>query len=178
MDENAEPRRQVWHFALLVAFVWIVFASELLARRPVLYGLFNNVAPAGPAPRGVAPLFEEDWSAIVHRSDWSPPVARLLGHDRRRAARLGWVVREASVLSLPLAGWRPGDQPALVVEDSYGYRLTGLTPEQLRAVTTRGLPPFPWWRCVWGWLPLAAFAGFAAAELRWQARRRELMGVI
>lgn len=171
-----EPRRQVWHFALVILFGFAVIASELLARRPLLYGAFNNVAPAGVAPASMAP---DDWSLIVHRSDWNPPVAALLGHARAdRPARIGWTVREWSLLSLPLIGWRQSDL-AVFREDAYGYRMAGLTDGQRVALArTDAVGRFPWWRYIWGWLPLAALASFVRAELGWQARRRALLGIM
>lgn len=173
-DDEREPPRQVWHFALIVLFGFAVIGSELLARRPLLYGAFNNVAPAGVAPATMRP---DDWSLTIHRSDWAPPIAMLPGHARAdRPARLGWVVREWSLLSLPIAGWRQSNL-AVFTEDGYGYRMAGLTPEQLRKAEG-GVGWFPWWRHLWGWLPFAALAGFVWAELRWQARRRELLGII
>ena len=173
-EEWREPTRQVWHFALLVFAAFAMILSQAVARRPVLYGAFNNVAPAGTAPASVAP---DDWSLTVHRSDWSPMVAGLLGHTRAdRPARLGWTVREWSLLSMPLAGWRQSDL-AVFTEDDYGYRMAGLTPDQ-HAALDHMAGWFPWWRFVWGWLPLAAFGGFVLAELRWQDRRRALSGVM
>ena len=176
IDDLPEPPRQVWHFALIVLFCFAVLISEAVARRPLLYGLFNNVAPAGKAPPELRP---DDWSLTIHRSDWNPLVATLLGHARAdRPARLGWVVREWSVLSLPLAGWRQSDL-AVFTEDGYGYRMAGLTEAQRADLDRRGLIGwFPWWRFVWGWLPIGALAGFVRAELHWQSRRRALLGII
>lgn len=180
--EGREPTRQVWHFGLLVAFVFALIASHLLARRPLMVASFNNVAPAGALPASVradlAAWQLSDWSIVIHRSDWTPPVARLLGHTRAGPPRLGWVVHQWSVLTLPVVGWRQSDL-AVVLEDDYGYRLSALTPEQRAAVDKAGAVGwFPWWRVGWGWLPIALFAGFAWGELRWQARRRALLGVM
>lgn len=175
-DEGREPPRQVWHFALIVVAAFALLASAFLGSRPLLYGMTNNVAPAGTAPAG---LWPDDWSVTIARRDWNAPASALLGHGRPgRPARLGWVVREATLLSLPLGAWRQSDV-AVFTEDAYGYRLAGLTPEQLADLDRRGAVGwFQWWRFVWGWLPLAAFAGFVWAELGWQARRRALLGLM
>lgn len=171
-----EPPRQVWHFALIVLFGFAVIVSQVAGRRPLLYGMFNNIAPAGEAPAAMRP---DDWSVTIRRNDWSPPIAALLGFTRpERPARLGWAVREASLLSLPLFAWRQSDVAAFT-EDGYGYRMAGLTQEQRAALDRRGAVGwFPWWRYVWGWLPLAALVGFIWAELRWQDRRRALLSII
>ena len=179
MSDTAEPPRQVWHFLLLVPVAFALLASALLSGRPVLLASFNNVALAGPAPAAVVPDFGSDWSAIVHRSDWRAPIAQALGHpDLRRPPRLGWPVRQWSFLSLPLGAYRQG--PLLAAkEDGYGYRLYGLTDEQIGAIDRAGATPwYPWWRYGWGWLVIACVAAFAWAELRWQARRREMLGLI
>lgn len=175
-DYQPEPRRQVWHFALLVPAIFAMLASQLLGARPLFYGAFNNVAPAGVAPASMTP---DDWTLTVHRSDWRPPIAASLGHTTPdRPARLGWVVREFSVLSMPIAGWRQSPLAAYR-EDAYGYRVAGLYADQLAAAARDGAAGwFPWWRFVWGWLPLLAVAAFVRAELGWQARRRDVLGII
>ena len=180
--EVGEPTRQVWHFALLIAFVFVLVGSHLLGRRPLMIASFNNVAPAGQLPASVradlAWWQTQDWSIVIHRSDWIPPVGNALGHTRKGPPRLGWVVHEWSVLTLPVAGWRTSEL-AVVAEDDYGYRLSALTPEQRAAVDEAGAAGwFPWWRSTWGWAAIALFAGFVWAELRWQAKRRALLGVM
>lgn len=176
IDDTAEPPRQVWHFALVVMFGFALVVSQFAGQRPLFYGMFNNVAPAGEAPAAMRP---DDWSLTIRRSDWSPALAALIGYTRpERPARLGWVVREGSLLSFPLFAWRQSEL-TVYTEDGYGYRMAGLTTEQRAAVERAGAVGwFPWWRHVWGWLPLAALAGFIWAELRWQDRRRALMGII
>ena len=176
--EGREPPRQVWHFGLLLAVMFVLLVSHLVSARPMMIASFNNVAPAGDLPPAVTDVMD-DWSAVIHRSDWKAPIARALGHaanDRR--VRLGWVVREWSFMTLPLFAWRQSDLAAFR-EDLYGYRLLGLTDGQLGAIERSiGRPWFPWWRFAWGWLVIAALAAFIWAELRWQARRRALLGLI
>lgn len=177
-DEPREPPRQVWHFGLLVLVGLMIMASLALSKRPPILASFNNVAPAGRPPAGTVPPIGEDWSAVIHRSDWTPMAAKLLRRlGEGEGVRLGWVVREWSFLGLPLLAFRQGELAAFET-DSYGYRLAGLTVEQQAAVERAGTPWFPWWRFAWGWLAVAAVAGFGWAELRWQARRREALGLI
>ena len=176
--EMVEPPRQVAHFVLLVFVGFLTVASLMLSTRGPTLASLNNVAPAGAAPAGVVPPIGDDWSAVVHRSDWNPAAATALGRTGLgEGVRLGWVVRQWSFLGLPLFAFRQGELAAFET-DAYGYRLVGLTPEQLAAVDRAGTPWFPWWRFAWGWLAVAAVAGFAWAELRWQARRRAILGLI
>ena len=173
-----EPPRQVWHFALLVLVGLTVVASLALSGRSPLLSSFNNVAPAGAPPAGVVPPIGEDWGTFIHRSDYRPAAAKLLGRmGEGQGVRLGWVVRQWSFLGLPLVGYRQGELAAFE-ENSGGYKLVGLTDEQRAAIDRAGAPWFPWWRVGWGWLAVAAVAGFAGAELRWQARRRAALGLI
>ncbi len=176
--EPREPPRQVWHFFLLAAAVIVITASHLVSARPLMISSFNNVAPAGDLPATVTDV-PDDWSALIQRRVWKPPFAAMLGHhaDARRI-RLGWVVRGWSFMTLPLFARRQSDLAAFR-ETPYGYALFGLSTEQLRQVDAAGATPwFPWWRFTWGWLVLAAVAGFGWAELRWQARRRAMLGLI
>ena len=180
VGDAAEPTRQVWHFGLLIPVLFAVITSHWLAARPLMIAPFNNVAFAGPAPRGLVSAYGEDeWSVVIHRSDWSPPVAAALGHTGPgRPPRLGWVVREWSVLTLPIAGWRQSAL-AVVAEDAYGYKLIPLTDAEQQALAARGAVGWlPWWRFTWGWLVIALFAGFVRGELHWQARRRAIMGIL
>jgi hypothetical protein len=178
-EELPEPPRQVAHFALLILVGFTIAGSVILSGRAVTLASFNNVAPGGPAPRALTPVSSDDWTVIIHRSDWKPPIAKLLGRDGAgQPPRLGWIVREWSFLSLPLVAYRQSDL-AVFREDGYGYRLSGLMPDQIAAMKRSGQPPwFPWWRYTWGWLAVAAVAGFAWAELRWQAKRRQMLGLI
>lgn len=176
--ERPEPPRQVWHFPLLIALAFVILVSHLVSDRPMMIASFNNVAPVGDLPPAVTDVID-DWSITIHRSDWNGPVALALGRtgDGRRV-RLGWVVREWSLMTLPLFAYRQSDLAAFR-EDMYGYRLLGLTPGQLRVVATAtGTPWFPWWRFAWGWLAVTALGLFVWAELRWQARRRALLELI
>ena len=178
-DDAPEPTREVRHYALLILFMVTMIVSQFVAQRPLLYGLHNNVAFVGVAPADVVPDPGEDWSVMIRRNDWRPPIAALLGHGRSgRPVRLGWVVRQGSLFSLPLFGWRISEL-AVVTEDGYGYRISGLSPDQRAALERRGaIGWLPWWRLGWGWLPFAALAGFVWGELRWQARRRALLGIM
>ncbi|WP_419809175.1 hypothetical protein [Sphingomonas sp.] len=177
--EPREPVRQVWHFALLALVGFMVIACLALSGRAPLLTSFNNVAPAGPVPAGIVPDYGDDWSVIIHRSDWNARAATLLGRTGEgNPLRMGWVVREWSFLGLPLFATRQGDL-AVFKEDSYGYRLAGLTEDQRAAIERRGGPGwFPFWRHCWGWIAVAAVAVFAWAELRWQARRRAVLGIM
>lgn len=179
-QERDEPPRAVAHFGLLILVGFMVVASLLVSTRAPTLASFNNVAIAGPVPAGVKLTdYGDDWSVLIHRSDWRAPVAALLGHTTRgRPPRLGWVVREWSFLGLPLFATRQGDLAA-VKEDEYGYRLVGLTNEEQAAVAAKGGPGlYPFWRYSWGLLAIAAVAAWVWLEFRWQARRRAALGLI
>lgn len=176
-DEPREPPRAVAHFFFLVLVGFMVIGSLALSARPPILASFLNVAPGRAAPAGVADPV--DWSLTIHRSDWRPGVARLLGRIRTAPApRLGWVVREWSFLGLPLFAIRQSDV-SVYREDEVGYRLAGLTDAERQAVERAGgAGLFPFWRYVWGWIAVAAVALFAWAELRWQAWRRAILGIL
>ena len=178
-DTTPEPPRAVAHWGLAIAAAFMVIASMALSARPLMFGTFNNVAPAGAVPSGVALTdYGDDWSVIIHRSDWRLPIAAALGYLRERPARLGWIVHEWSLFSLPLFATRQSDLAA-VKEDAYGYRLVGLTDAERAAVTAKGGPGvFPFWRYCWGLLAVAAVAAAIWLEFRWQARRRAVLGLM
>ena len=177
-DQAREPTRDVWHFGLLALVGFMIVASLVLSTRSPILASYNNVAVAGRPPAGVVPPIGQDWMTTIHRSDWRPKVALALGRTGKgEGVRLGWIVRQWSFLGLPLAGFRMSTLTAFET-DEYGYRVIGLTVDQYAAIDREGTPWFPWWQVGWGWLAIAAVAGFAWAELRWQARRRAALGLI
>lgn len=174
-----EPPRQVGHFSLLIAAAFLLFISAFASGRPMALGGFNNVAVVGPPPAGMRFAWAEDWSVVIHSSDWRPAIAKALGRTgEEQGLRLGWIIREWSFFSLPLLAWRQSEL-TLVKQDAYGYQLSALTEEERRAIEQRGgAGPFPFWRYCWGLLVPLAVAGWVWLEFRWQARRRAAMGLI
>ena len=176
---TVEPPRQVGHFALLIAAAFTLIISAFASGRPMALGGFNNVAVVGSPPAGMRFAWAEDWSVVIHRSDWNPAIAKALGRTGEgQGPRLGWIIREWSFFSLPLFAWRQSDL-SLVKEDAYGYQLSALTDEERRTIEQRGGPGlFPFWRYCWGLLVPLAVAAAIAMEFRWQARRRAMLGLI
>lgn len=157
----------------------MVIGSLVLSSRPPTLASFNNVAAAGPLPPGFVSAYGDDWSLAIHRSDWKPDIAAMLGlPGKARTPHLGWVVREWSFLGLPLFAYRQSDL-AVVREDEYGFRLAGLTDDEAHAIARAGsVRWFPFWRYSWGLLAAAFVAVWIWLELRWQARRRAILGLI
>lgn len=134
-----EPPRAVAHVAWLVLGGFMVVASLLLSERAPTLARFN-VAPGGPVPAGVPHVFGNDWSLVIHRSDWRPAIAKALGRtDEEQPLRLGWVVREWSFLGLPLFAYRPSGLAAYRT-DRYGYRVSALIVDEVAAIRARGGP--------------------------------------
>lgn len=188
-DELPEPPRQVAHFLLLVAVAFLIIASVALSGRPVLRaGVPNLVHVADiPSRAGLAQLqnYTEAFGAVLPKTDWRPGIGRLLGRDGSAAGppRLGYWVRGYSFLGLPLFARKEGGY-SLYLDRPGSYRVVPLGDEGLDLLARQAGGRFwqgwwfPWWRFSWGLVAPLLIAAFVWAELRWQARRRGILGLI
>lgn len=181
-QEPRAPVRQVWHFGLLALVGLAVMASVLLSARPPTLASMYNVVLRAPLPRTQMGQWRA-YSVWIPKTDWRPPVAAALGRTGEGAPpRLGYLVRQWTFLGLPLVATRKSDL-LVVKEDERQYSLGGTFEEEEQALARQpggrpGLGLFPFWRFCWGWLAVAAVGVFAWAELRWQTRRRALLGIM
>jgi hypothetical protein len=190
IDEPREPPRAVAHFALLVLIGFMVVISAALSQRPVTLASLPHIAHVADVPthRTQEQLrwFVQSYGAWLPKTDWRPPIAAALGRNGDAPPgrlRLGYAVRVWTFLSLPMFAYKEGGY-AVYLDQPGQYRALALSEEglaDLERETGRRFWAgwfFPFWRYSWGLIAVAALAGFAVLELRWQARRRAILGVM
>lgn len=194
-----EPRK-LWHDAMLLAAALILLASFLLTETPippVNRPLVDDVAPLPPKTDNARYAEYIDMATYMVPKLRRPTlidVARTLGQPpapdnyARGPVRLGYSVRELDFFGLPLLGYKDAGY-ALYFDDwnsSATYQYMGPMGEEGLELLRKevGNPDlgkgwfFPFWRHMWGWIPLLLGAGWGWLQFRRRQRRRAAFGMI
>ncbi len=184
-----EPRRPTLQAVLLAAIVMMIGSGILFTGRPLMLSNSPRIDRVAELPASVdrAELARE----VVVYPYWVPQRASFLTRfvASAGAARaqdypvLGYSVREVTILGLPLFGYTELGF-VVAIPGLSSTQATPISDEQLAALDRQAGEKlergwlFPFWKHSWGLLALAA-AGLAVwLELRFQAHRRAVLGII
>ena len=166
--------------------VMALAAAMLFSGRPILPANTPRVdevevLPDGPRMEPVR-RYTEYGSGLLPYNQAERMTRDRLSPGARPALKVGWSFREISMLGLPLWAYR---EYGLVtyLEEPAGYQIAILMPQQIELLEEltghayRGRS-FPFWKYMWGWLIVLAFAAVFFLFLREEARKREEAGII
>jgi hypothetical protein len=160
-------------------------ASLLLSGRPMFPADTPRVdeievLPDGPKMAQVR-RYTDYGSGILPYNRWEKQTQAHRPPAARPPLKLGWSYREISFLSLPL--WAYSEHGLVTyLEEPSGYKIAILMPQQvqlLEDLTGKDYSgrSFAFWKHVWGWLIVLAFAAAFFLFLREEARKREEEGI-
>lgn len=166
--------------------VMALAAALLFSGRPVLPANTPRVdeveiLPDGPRMEEVR-RYTEYGSGLLPYNRAEQEARSLRSPEARPELKLGWSFREISFIGLPLWAYR---EYGLVtyLEEPAGYQIAILMPKQvelLEELTGHDYAgrSFAFWKYMWGWLIVLAFAAAFFLFLREEARKREEEGII
>lgn len=185
--QTIEPRKQVAHYLLLVLSCLLITGSVLVSQRPITLANMPAVAMAGPVPDRADPArlgnYVRAYAAFVPNAGWRPQVRALIGGSGEGRVQVGYSLRQVSFLGLPFFAY-PEAGYVLAIDDGSYTAIAALGKDglaELERQTGVALPrisPLAFLRYGWGWMLPALVALFVWFELKWQARRREALGLI
>ena len=201
-DESvAREPRKLWHDAMLLVAVLILLGSFLFTETPlppVNRPVVDDIAPLPPKAE------RQRYADYIYAATYMIPKMRrptVINLAKTMASggtepdnfsegpiRLGYSVREIDFFSLPLFGYPEagyvlyfdnwgGDQTYLYAAPLGPEGLELLRKETGDANVGSGWF-FPFWRHMWGWIPLLLGAGWGWLQIRRIQRRRALLGII
>jgi hypothetical protein len=181
--------------AIVIAFVAIMLFSDrpwMASNQPVVAHVADVEIPPGELSEpenavsmwGVhveRPRSKAEWvfDAVRGLADTAPPT----GHFDQREAKLGYSVREITLLGMPFFYYRDlghvlftrsrWETTAMPLSDEGIEMLNRAAGRDVRDGTI-----FPFWKHVWGWVFVGAVALWAWLTWRHHVRAREEQGII
>jgi hypothetical protein len=188
--EDAPRHRNIAQLVVIALIIALIVVTQIFSHRPRMMTSRPWIEPVAdiPARANLNELrhYVAFSQVYLPKRRYSPPFGLTVDVPPPAPdspPRLGYSIREVSLLGMPLAGYREEgfvvyvDRPDAFEMAPLGDDGLKLLEQKAGAALSQGFS-FPYWRYYWGWSLFVLLAAWGVLEIRRRARYRAESGIM